>query len=256
MAPLPDDPHEPELPLDLASRLRRGAVRDSGHPGAQDSDMTDPPRPWHDEETVAAPLSPPQANLATEVETDVLLGEALWRQRATLDRRVLHWMSPALLIATIDTGTWQLGVRRLVPKAEIAQARFVGRPDTAHLMPDGFRATTLYEVFWRFGLHGPAALECLPMRFLTDPIELRQMPRVPEPLLARRHRDLMRLLLKGPRRFEQLRETLQANRDDLLHDLAALYFTRAVATSEPVASNWALRSFKGLIRPDGSGGPR
>lgn len=250
----PDQSLDPAQRRALLARLeaeieRQHSLLAQDRPTQIEAAATNATAKWCDEQTQHVPLSPPAANLATDVEVDIELGGKLWSQRESLDRRILHWMSDHVLLATIDTSTWQLGVRKLVAKDLLGDTKFVGRPDGAHIMPDGFRAVSLFDVFWNFGLFGQSAVERLPRRFLTDPMELRRMPDVSAHLLAPRHRHMLRLLARHPMTFDTLQEALAANRDDLLHDIAALYYTRAVGTIKPQVANWALRSFKGLIRP-------
>jgi hypothetical protein len=218
----------------------------SGHEGASRL-PSDIPK-WYEEDTQVAPLSPPQAQLASDVEVDVCLAEAIWTNRPQLDHRIMHWMAGYVLLGVVDTSSWRLALRPSISKLTLSQTHFVGRPESAQTMPDGFRPSCLQDIFWRFALFGERALQYLPPRFLTDRLYLRQMPAVSPGLVVSRHRHIMRLLAQGPWHFNALQSELVANRDDLLRDLLALYLTRAVISEDKPSDSGGLASFWNLIR--------
>lgn len=187
--------------------------------------------------------------VVSDIEVELILAEQLWRERHNLQRRTVHWMAGAVLLAVVDIAQWQVGLRRQMDRALLAEPVLVGRPEGAALMPDEFRQLSLFDLFWRFGQLSPAAPDILPKRFHSNLIVLRRMPTVSPVLLAQRHKRMLAMLQTRARTAGELAIALGSPVRELMHDLAALYFTRSVATEQPVESNWALRSFKGLIRP-------
>ncbi|MGE0497302.1 MAG: hypothetical protein AB7I35_14460 [Ramlibacter sp.] len=193
------------------------------HPLAHSGEL-----PWHDQITQKAPLSIPDAQWASDDELDVLLGGLIWRERRALKKRVSHWLSRSVLLAVVDTLAWRVAVRPRVTKDHLPDARFVARPSSAATPPDSFRSLPLDDLLWKFGLFGPDSHKVLPRSFLGQPLVLRQIPQVSEGLLAPRHLSLMRVLGTQGWLFNDLLAHLEANRDDLLRDLCALYLTRAL----------------------------
>ncbi|MBX3655663.1 MAG: hypothetical protein KIS62_15160 [Ramlibacter sp.] len=184
--------------------------------------------PWHDQVTQKVPLSIPEAQWASDDELDVLLGGLIWRERRALRKRVSHWLSRNTLLAVVDTLAWRVALRPRVTKEHLPDAGFVARPSSAATPPDGFRSLPLDDLLWKFGLYGAASPEVLPRGFAGRAVALRQLPQISEGLLAPRHLSLMRMLGAQALTLEELRTRLEANREDLLRDLTALYLTRSL----------------------------
>lgn len=184
---------------------------------------------WHDEETQQAPLPLKVARLASDDEMDILLGERIWRGRALLKAQVSHWLARNTLLAVVDTLMWRAAVRTQVAKPLLVSTEFVTRPPTAGAPPDGFRVVPLDDLFWKFALYGDDSVVELPALLMVQPLILKQLPNLSPGLLAGRDMRLMRLISAQALTLDQLQQTLQANREDLLRTLTALYLTRALA---------------------------
>ena len=195
--------------------------------GAEPADIVK----WHDEDTQQAPLPLKLTRLASDDEMDIWLGGRIWRARALLKSQVSHWLARNNLLAVVDTLMWRAAVRTEVAKPLLVSAEFVTRPPSAGTPPDGFRVVPLDDLFWKFALHGDDSVVELPAVLMVQPLIFKQLPKLSPGLLAGRDMRLMRLISAQAMTLDQLQKTLEANREDLLRTLTALYLTRALASA-------------------------
>lgn len=207
------------------SKSTPGALPPDHAPGSEPVEIVK----WHDEETQQAPLPLKVARLASDDEMDIWLGERIWRGRSLLKGQVSHWLARNTLLAVVDTLMWRAAVRTQVPKPLLVSTEFVTRPPSAGTPPEGFRVVPLDDLFWKFALYGDDSVVELPAPLLVEPLILKQLPKLSPGLLAARDMRLMRLISAQAMTLDQLQQILEANRQDLMRSITALYLTRALA---------------------------
>ncbi len=161
------------------------------------------------------------------------VGGELWQARNHKRGRSIHVLANHTLLAVLDTESLTVAVRPSAlfePKpVELGLIRAMSMPEGAGRPPAGFAIMSLWDVLWRFGIVEPKALLEVPNDFGKRALHLRRMPKLSPGVLQVRHALLLRVLTQSDETFEELSHKVPTPPDELCHDLAALYLTRAIA---------------------------
>ena len=171
------------------------------------------------------------------------LAEQMMERRSELDdRHVFHLTRSNTLDCIVDLSTRRLMVRDGMRPVDVYDTVWQPRPLAANTLPPGFSVWSMEEVAWLYGLHRPTI--DLPKRYMQSTVYFRRLPRVRSSLLQPRHTNLMELLGSAALTYQQLRESLDIDMENLERDLYSLYLCRAITT----------RSHKGAVGHDSDPG--
>ena len=171
------------------------------------------------------------------------LAEQMMERRSELDdQHVFHLTRTNMLDCIVDLSTRRLMVRDGMRPVDVYDTVWQPRPLAANTLPPGFSVWSMEEVAWLYGLHRPVI--ALPKRYMQSPVYFRRLPRVRSSLLQPRHTNLMKALGSAALTYQQLRESLDIDVENLERDLYSLYLCRAITT----------RSHRGAMGHDGDAG--
>lgn len=155
------------------------------------------------------------------------LGALLYQRLGSLPRAVYALTHQTVLLAVVDIPKRQIHYLADASPVQLEQALWDPHAPGPEAMPPRFQQVGLPEVMWQFAQHSAADL--LPEAFKTDAICLLRPPQVPAAWLKDSQRTVLRALQAGPTRLEQLLQS-GVNPEQLVRDLASLYFDGAVST--------------------------
>lgn len=157
------------------------------------------------------------------------LGKVLWARRKELSKRPLHWTYEGKLVAVFDHKSWKVGLHPELTSAAYEQTTMTERLRSANDIPQQFRQTTTYALFWDYA-KADESLEAikLPARFLNNRIRLRRRPPVPELMLQPGQQQLLTVLGKGAERLTDLAQSLGLENEAMVRLLRPFYAARCI----------------------------
>ncbi len=156
------------------------------------------------------------------------LGQELWSRRKSLSERPLHWTYEDKLVAVFDHVTWRIGMHPELTSVAYEQAVLTEKLRSANDIPQQFRHTTAYALFWDYTESELSGDVKLPPRFLQHRIRLRRQPPVPAPTLSTNQQRLLVLLGKGPERLADLAQGLGLSQEQMVRLLRPFYASRCI----------------------------
>lgn len=132
------------------------------------------------------------------------------------------------LLAVVDL-QGDVGVLPSAGPADFEDAMWVHCPAVSDGIPDSFVRASLSQVMWQYALRTDRDL--LPRRYRKGLLYFRRPPRVPQRMVNDTHLLLLRELAVSPTSFDDLRERTALSRENLAHDLAALYLVGAITAN-------------------------
>lgn len=160
------------------------------------------------------------------------LGRDLWQRRELLSDKPLHWTYEGKLVVVVDHKTWKVGMHPELTHVAYEQAVMNERLRSANDIPQQFRQTTAYALFWDYAQSDASDDLRLPARFTKRNmrIRLRRPPPVPAPTLAAQQQRLLDLLTHGPESLVDLAQSLGLQPDGMLELLRPFYAARCIET--------------------------
>lgn len=158
------------------------------------------------------------------------LGRDLWQRRQKLSARPLHWTYEDKLVVVVDHKSWRVGMHPELTSVAYEQAVMHERLRSANDIPQQFRQTTAYALFWDYSQSDASDDLRLPARFTKRNmrVRLRRPPPVPAPTLTPVQQRLLDLLGKSPETVADLAQSLGVRSDDMLELLRPFYATRCI----------------------------
>ena len=158
------------------------------------------------------------------------LGRDLWQRRGLLSDKPLHWTYEGKLVVVVDHKTWKVGMHPELTSVAYEQAAMVERLRSANDIPQQFRQTTAYALFWDYAQSDGSDDLLLPSRFTKRHarIRLRRQPPVPAPTLTAHQQRLLDLLTQGPESLVDLAQSLGLQPDAMLELLRPFYAARCI----------------------------
>ena len=158
------------------------------------------------------------------------LGRDLWERRQKLSAMPLHWTYEDKLVVVVDHKTWKVGMHPELTSVAYEQAVMVERLRSANDIPQQFRQTTAYALFWDYAQSDASQDLRLPARFTKRNmrIRLRHPPPVPAPTLTPQQQRLLTLLGKAPESLVDLAQSLGVRSDNMLELLRPFYAARCI----------------------------
>jgi hypothetical protein len=160
------------------------------------------------------------------------LGRDLWQRRELLSDKPLHWTYEGKLVVVVDHKTWKVGMHPELTHVAYEQAVMAERLRSANDIPQQFRQTTAYALFWDYAQSDGSDELRLPARFTKRNmrIHLRRPPPVPAPTLTAHQQRLVDLLTQGPESLVDLAQSLGLQPDAMLELLRPFYAARCIET--------------------------
>ncbi len=118
----------------------------------------------------------------------------------------------------------------LADPAQLAQAEWHRRPDSADAMPATFVRSSVAETMWQYATR--TTRDCLPKHYRRKRLFLRRPPQLPPRLLSDRCLLVVRELERAPATFNELLARTGAAAADLARQVAGLYMVGAVTANE------------------------
>jgi Sensors of blue-light using FAD len=158
----------------------------------------------------------------------IALGKELWSRRKVLSQRPLHWIHDGKLLAVFDHATWRVGLHPELTSVAFEHAILYERLRSANDIPNHFRQTTTYALFWDYAKSDQSMDLKLPARFMANRIRLRRPPPVPELMLQPGQQQLLALLGKGPERMVDLAQSMGLTPEATINLLRPFYAARCI----------------------------
>ena len=158
---------------------------------------------------------------------------ALVERQADLKSDIYHLSVHGSLVAVIDLHG-DVGITPAAGPADIEQAEWGGRPESAGTIPPHFDRVDLSQLMWQFATRSTRDL--LPVRYRTAKLYFRRSPRVPHRMLKDTHLVLIRELALAPGTFVELQDRTGIGEVQMARALAALYFVGGITTSRERAA--------------------
>ena len=155
------------------------------------------------------------------------LGALLYQRLGSLPQGVVELTYQTVLLAVVDIPRAHIYYLADASPVQLEQAEWEPRALNPEAVPTHFKQVGLHEVMWQFAQRSVSDL--LPITFRTDAICLLRAPLVPEAWLKDSQRTVLRVLQAGPATLELLLQSC-LNPEQLVRDLASLYFDGAVST--------------------------
>jgi hypothetical protein len=120
----------------------------------------------------------------------------------------------------------RIGIELSTDPLDLAQARWVARPQGANDIPKWFLPTSFAECLWLYATRTPTDL--LPPRYRKAPLYFRCVPRVPQRLMQNRHYAVLSDLATAPKTFADLQDCVGLPEAELDAVLTVLYFSGSI----------------------------
>ena len=173
-------------------------------------------------------------NWLRPVRNQFVLG-ALLIQRNSRDRRgIYHLIHRGVLIAVLDFQDGQVAVLPGVHPADLWLGEWDKRPAGAAQPPESFVRYSTTQLAWAYVCRTDR--DMLPVRYRTDTVYYRHVPRVPLRWLADSQMTLLRQLSSESGTLESLARRTGLPLRQIEHDLACLYYAGSITTTSANAS--------------------
>jgi hypothetical protein len=178
-----------------------------------------------------------------------VLGRQLVELGPAVRHNVFHVSHAGELLAILDFRKGRGSIAPTAHPAELEQAEWSRRPESAGEPAPGFLLSSPSQMAWIFASRTDR--DILPPRYRQQKIYFRRAPRVPTRWLRDCHLKLLREIYVQPDTLEALVGRTGLSSDAAPRDLACLYVAGSVTTTPAKAPSSAGMELRALLGSDG-----